>query len=229
MRHLGKVCEDGLAADVHAEPHRELRFCCEEFLVLEYFTQLHALEFRVRHFDADGRLAGDGLDAHGGRSEAQSQVIGKVRDLADLDAGGRLEFVARDGWAVAGVDDLGLDMEILERLLQDARLVFNLDFKCRIVAFNVLRKDLGDTRQHVGPRSRLLCRSSPGMRCRAVARAVEQGSGRHDWRNLIVGRHRHRFFFMGFGEGGTTGCVCGTSSGCTGSPGAVCDSPLPAA
>ena len=204
MRHLREVCEDGLAADVHAEADGQLRLRLEELLVLEDFAKLHPLELLVRHLDADGCLAGDRLDAHGCRGEAQREVVGEIRDLADLNARRRLELVARDGRPVTGIDDLRLDMEVLERLLQDVSLVGNLHLERGIVLLRVLREDLRDLRQHVGARrrSRCCCRlrraGSSTLRTtvlpalHAPGRAVEQCRGRHDWRDLVVRGHGRR-------------------------------------
>ena len=157
MRHFREVREDGLAANVHAEADRQLRLRLEELLVLEDFAKLHALELLVRHLDADGGLAGNRLDAHRCRGETQREIVGEVRDLADLDARCRLELIARDGRPVAGVDDLCLDVEVLERLLQDVRLVGNLHLERGIVLLRVLRENLRDLRQHVGARRRSRC------------------------------------------------------------------------
>ena len=80
--------------------------------------QADGLAPRVGQLQRHVVLAGDGLDhADAHQRQRARQVLGQVDHLRALDAGGRLDLVARDHRAGAGRDDPHLDAEVLELLL----------------------------------------------------------------------------------------------------------------
>ena len=84
-------------------------------------AQIDAGQLLVRHFDADGSFAGNRrFDADIRRSQFQGQVVGEMDDFADLDASRRFQFIARNGRPLAGIEYLGVDIEALQRFLEDA-------------------------------------------------------------------------------------------------------------
>ena len=119
MRHSSEVGKNRLPADVDAETDGQRGFRFHEAFVFEDVAQRHALQFLVWHFDADGRFARHRLDAHGKRRQRQREIVGKVLDFRDFDARRGLQLVARDGGAVASVDDVRLDTEIFQRRTLD--------------------------------------------------------------------------------------------------------------
>ena len=88
----------------------------------EDLAELDRLPLGVRQLERHVVLAGDGLD-HADRHQRQRarQVLGEVDDLRALDAGGRLDLVARDHRAGRGQHHAHLDAEVLELLLDQAR------------------------------------------------------------------------------------------------------------
>ena len=76
----------------------------------------------VRDLEAHRRLAGNDLDdAHADRGQRAREVLGEVRDLADLDARRRAQLEARDHRARVHLDDLDLDAEVAQLQLDQPR------------------------------------------------------------------------------------------------------------
>ena len=68
----------------------------------------------VRHFDADGGLAGDALDQDGFGVQAEAEVFAEVDDAGVLDAGFGLELEGGDDGAGVDLDDVAEDVELFE-------------------------------------------------------------------------------------------------------------------
>ena len=78
----------------------------------------------IGHFDADGVFAWDRRDdAHARHLQMQREIVAERRDLVDAHAGFESDFVLRDDGAGVDADDLDVEIEVLERLFQDDRLV----------------------------------------------------------------------------------------------------------
>ena len=85
-------------------PSGIVRCECElrELVGLEHLAQADHFAPRVRHFDADGGLAGNALDQDRFGLQAEAEVLGEVGDAAVLDAGFGLELEGGDHRA--GID-----------------------------------------------------------------------------------------------------------------------------
>ena len=60
------------------------------------------------------------------RLQGERQIVGEVHDLADLDAGRRLELVGGDDRARAHLDDAAVDLEVLELAAEGLGVVLQL-------------------------------------------------------------------------------------------------------
>jgi hypothetical protein len=122
MRHLCKIGDLGLAADVLAQRQRQRRFQFVVNLRFDDFTQRHQFAGLVRDLKAHVRLAGNDLDhPHTDRRQRTRQVLGEIADLADLHARCRLDLEARNHGARMHGDHFGFDAEIAELDLDQAR------------------------------------------------------------------------------------------------------------
>jgi hypothetical protein len=122
VRHLGKVGNDRLAADVLAQRHRQWRMHAVVGLRADDLGQAHDLPLRIWQFQSHAGLAGHGLDnTDRHQRQGAGQVLGKADDLAALDADGRLDLVARHhGTGMCG-EHLGLDIEVGQLAFDQAR------------------------------------------------------------------------------------------------------------
>ena len=103
-------------------PSASVSFDCglAELARLDDLAQEDRLALRVRHLDADVRLAGHAVDADRLGLEREAEVVDESGDARVLDAGVGLELVGGDDRAGADVLDLARDVELLA-LLGDAR------------------------------------------------------------------------------------------------------------
>jgi hypothetical protein len=140
--------------------------------------QAHDLPLRVGQFERHAGLARhsfDDADRHQG--EGARQVLGEADDLAALDADRRLDLVARHHRARMGGQHLGLDIEVGQLALDQARGEFE----------GLRRRQIG--RIVRGFRQQM-------QRRQRTARSVEE-----QWRLALLvgtgdglGRNRHRNF-----------------------------------
>ncbi len=112
MRHGGEVGVVGLAVDGRPQRHGERRRRPAEGVLREQVSQPDQAARLVGHLDAQGRAAGDAVDAHRLGLERQRQVVLQVDDLADLDPRRRLELVDGDHRAGGDALDRALDPEL---------------------------------------------------------------------------------------------------------------------
>ena len=75
---------------------------------------------RVRHFDADGRLAGNALDQDRFGLQSEAEIFGEVGDAAVLDAGFGLEFEGGDHRAGIDLHHVAEHVELFELRLDAA-------------------------------------------------------------------------------------------------------------
>ncbi len=80
MRHLGKIGDDGFAADGLAERHGELGLAVFKVAAADQFTQEHGFTRLVRKLDANGVAARHDGNARGDRAHGAGDVIGKAND-----------------------------------------------------------------------------------------------------------------------------------------------------
>ena len=112
----------GVAADVLAERERERRRQLVIGARAQDLAERHQLARLVRDLEADHGLARDDLDdAHADRRQRAREVLGEGADLADLDAGRRLQLEARDHRTRLHGDDLDIDAEVLQLDLDQPR------------------------------------------------------------------------------------------------------------
>ncbi len=119
--HLGEVDELDFAGDVLAESDGDFHLGLAEVIALDELAQGDDSAALVRHFDADGVLAGDGRDdAHAGGGEAKGDVVAQVGDLRDFDAVSGQDFEHGDDGAFADARHFSLNAELGEGFLEDA-------------------------------------------------------------------------------------------------------------
>ena len=77
MRHLGQVGDDGVAGNVFAQADRDAAGGLAERIRVDDIAQIDTGQLFIRHFDADGRFAGNrrfDADIRGG--QFQGDIIG---------------------------------------------------------------------------------------------------------------------------------------------------------
>ena len=127
VRQRREVDGHRVAGDVFAKVDRDLHLLGLAVRFLDHFAEADELAVFVRHFDADGVLAGDrGDDADARHAEGDGQVVGQARDLRQAQAGFQLDFVLGDDRAGFDFHDADVEAEVLERLFEDLR--FAADF-----------------------------------------------------------------------------------------------------
>ena len=103
VRHLGEVGHEDFVGDGLAQGHRQFVVGLLELAAVQDAFHRYHLRLGVRHFDADGALAGDGCnDADAEGAEAEGNVVFQIANRADADAGGWRNLVERDGGADGG-------------------------------------------------------------------------------------------------------------------------------
>ena len=122
MRHFGQVGHHGVAAYVFAQADGQQRFGFVVDLRAQNFAELDRLAFGVGQLQRHVVFAGYGLDdADGHQAECARQVFGQVDHLRALDAGGRLDLVARDHRARGGGHHAHFNTEVTQLLFNQAR------------------------------------------------------------------------------------------------------------
>ena len=96
MRHLLQIRDDDLAANVFAERERQPEVRLRVFRRLEQFAQHDRRARIVGHFDADGGLSGNAIDANRFGFKREAEVVAESGDLRVLDAGFGLELERGD-------------------------------------------------------------------------------------------------------------------------------------
>ena len=145
--HMGQPCnvaDDGVAGNIPPHGKRQLALVA------------------VGDFDADRRLPRNGgFDADTLCRQRQGNVVCQSGDLGNLDAGGRLYLIPRDGRTAENTGNADSHAKAFQRVHQNARFFFHLLIYRRVAgtADTVLQKvDAGDL---VGTcRNRRCCRSS---------------------------------------------------------------------
>ena len=94
---------------------------------LDHVADAHGRDRPVRHLDADdGDLVRNRRDAHAARAEREGDVVGEIRNLAELHTLIERELIARDARAVDDLARLRIHAEALERLGKAARVAAQL-------------------------------------------------------------------------------------------------------
>src|SRR5262249_39658247 len=110
-----------VARGVLADGERELRLRVAVGVALQQLPDEDRLTARVRHLDADDRLAGNGRqDAYRCRPQRHGEMVRQVVAPARLGAGRRLELEGRDDRARTDRDHLAGHAEVGELVLEDA-------------------------------------------------------------------------------------------------------------
>ena len=121
MRHLRQVGDHGIADDVLAQAHGQHALGIVVDLGAQHFGQTDGLALGVGQLQRHVVLAGNGFHhAHRHQRQRARQVLAQAHDLRALDAGRRLDFIARDHRAGHGRDHTHFDAEVLELLLYHA-------------------------------------------------------------------------------------------------------------
>ena len=114
-----------MTGDILAERDRQMALRRAEFLRFENLAQVDLLALAVGYLDSDHRLARHRrLNPHRRRPQRHRKVVGKIDDLAHLDARARLELVHRDDRPRLNLDHAPLDAEVGQLLLEHARTAF---------------------------------------------------------------------------------------------------------
>ncbi len=97
MGHLGQIGNHRLAADVVAQRQGDRRLGVIVFGGRQHLGEAHDLAVFVGDFNTDGGFARNHFDhTDTGHGERAREVLGKIGNAADLDAGGWLDLVAGD-------------------------------------------------------------------------------------------------------------------------------------
>ena len=115
MWHACKIRDNGFAADVLAQCQCQWRCCLVETLGLHDFAERHDFAVFIGNLQPHNRFARDDFNhADTDHRQRTGQVLGQVRNLADLDAGSGQYFEARNYRPRMDRLDLDLDAEICE-------------------------------------------------------------------------------------------------------------------
>src|SRR5690606_12759153 len=107
-----------LAVDRLAEDQWQARLGPAVARRLGSLAETHQLAVRVWHLESDHALARDrSFDADGADGHGQGQVVGEVREAADLLSRRRLDLEARDSGAPDGGRHPATELEVGERLV----------------------------------------------------------------------------------------------------------------
>ena len=163
--HMGQPCnvaDDGVAGNIPPHGKRQLALGTAEAVALQNLPQGNGVLVAVGDFDADRRLPRNGgFDADTLCRQRQGNVICQSGDLGNLDAGGRLYLIPRDGRTAENTGNADSHAKAFQRVHQNARFFFHLLIYRGVAgtADTVLQKvDAGDL---VGTcRNRRCCRSS---------------------------------------------------------------------
>ena len=127
MRHLRKVCADGVARNILAEDNIELALGVLELRGFDYLAHIDHRTQLVGHLDAYRRLVRNRrFDSYSRRGKAQCDIIRKVCYLIYSDARVRLKLISCDGRTAAYLSYLCVDIEAFERVEQLLRVRFEL-------------------------------------------------------------------------------------------------------
>ena len=89
----------------------------------------------IGHFDTDGRLSGyRRLDTDIHRRETEFDVVGKIHDLADLDALFGLKLIPCDGGSLADIGDRHIDAESPQGLLKSESGLLEFPVRLSVVS-----------------------------------------------------------------------------------------------
>ncbi len=147
VRHAREVGDDGLAGDVLAHGHGEVRMHVGIGLRADDLREAHDLALGIGDLESHAGGAGDRLDhADRGHRERAGEVAREVHHLRALDPDGRLHLVARDDRAGVGRHHLHLHVEVEELPLDQARGVLER-FLRRALDMAVRRVEDRDRRQ----------------------------------------------------------------------------------
>ncbi len=111
--HTGQVDHHGVTADVLPERQCERGIGMVVLLGLQQLAQADDFPVLIGHFQADNGLArNDFHHAHTHRGQRPGQVLGQVRNLADLHARRRLQLESRDHGSRVHGHHLHLNAEV---------------------------------------------------------------------------------------------------------------------
>ena len=127
MRHTFQISDNGLSGDVLTYREFNPRLRIPEFSGIDDFAEPHHIDLIVFHFNSDDGLSGNRcFDANTLRPEIQRDIVGKIDDLADLDANVGLYFISGDCRTLSNLNHSGIDIEILHSLFQKACFVLQI-------------------------------------------------------------------------------------------------------
>ena len=102
--HSCKIGKCDSSGNIHAEGDRKLAFCILKLTGLHKPSHFNGRNILVRYLDTNGVFTGyRRLDPHAYRSKVHGDIIGKIGDLADLNAGSRLQLVTCYGRTSANI------------------------------------------------------------------------------------------------------------------------------
>ena len=124
MRHLGKVRDDRVAADVLAERQRQALIAIAEIAAGEDLTQDDFFAVLVRQFDTDNTAPRHGGNPCGQGRHGARDIVGKPDHTARFQTGRGLKLVHGDDGTRTHGDDLAFDAVVIEHGFEHARIFF---------------------------------------------------------------------------------------------------------
>ena len=121
-----------MAIDIFAQRQWNAGFGFGPFFRLQQVAHDDLGLHRVGNFHANRAFTGDrreDVDAFG--FKGSGDVVAERGDFFEANAGSRVQFVARDGWALGDVAQRHFDVELRERALHEPRVGHQLLFRLR--------------------------------------------------------------------------------------------------
>ena len=122
MGHRRQVGDHRVARDILAQDDRQLRGLVGKALRRDQFVQRHHLALGIGQFDADDVAPRNHRDAGRDRRHVACDIVGQRDHAVGLDTGRGLQLVHGNDRAGTDFDDRTLDAEIVEDILQQARI-----------------------------------------------------------------------------------------------------------